>query len=63
MPDLIQMRNEIFTRYRTMIGQKFSTWPIGGPDNWLTTWEDIMKDCEFWCPEAILNWEADMNLI
>ena len=33
------------------------------PDNWLTTWEDIMKDCEFWCPEAILNWEADVNLI
>jgi hypothetical protein len=62
-PSDSHMSNLVFTRYRNMMAGKFTDWPIGGPDKWLVTWQQLMADCEQWCPQAKQMWHRDLNLV
>ena len=38
--DLISARHRIFTSV------KYTDWPSGGPDKWLSEWQKLMQDCK-----------------
>jgi len=50
-------------RHRDMLGTKHVDWPAGGPGKWLTEWENLMTDCEIWCPALYNDWASDFNLV
>src|SRR5580692_4930548 len=58
-----QMINIIQARYRKIVGSKFITWPMGGPEKWLDEWQKLMIDCERWCPALHDNWAGDFNFV
>jgi len=57
MEDLISSRHRVFT------GVKYTDWPSGGPDKWLSEWQKLMQDCKRWCPANRQRWMSDFTLV
>jgi hypothetical protein len=45
-----------------MLG-KHTEWPAGGPNKWLTDWQELVRDCDQWCPALSALWASDFRLV
>ena len=58
-----QMREFIRAKHRHSMTVKFSDWPSGGPQKWISEWLRIMGECKIWCPSLHEIWISDFNLV
>ena len=62
-PSDAQMKDIVRSRHRTLLGAKYTDWPTGGPDKWLTDWQKLMADCKKWCEAMYIDWASDFVLV
>jgi hypothetical protein len=42
---------------------KYSDWPSGGPQKWISEWQNLIGDCKKWCSSLNEQWISDFNLV
>jgi hypothetical protein len=62
-PTDVHMQAIVKARHRAMMGVKYLEWPTDGPDQWIEKWQNLMDECERWCPPFYEMWASDFNLV
>ena len=62
-PSDSQMQELIRAKHRQKMTVKYSDWPIGGPQKWISEWQRVMGECRIWCPSLYEIWISDFNLM
>ena len=62
-PSDSQMQELIRAKHRQKMTVKYSDWPIGGPQKWISEWQRVMGECRIWCPSLYEIWISDFNLV
>jgi hypothetical protein len=58
-----QMQEMIRSKHRVRMSLKYSEWPSGGPQKWISEWQKMMGECKQWCPSLYEQWISDFNLV